>query len=103
MDYKVIIAPSAIEDLREIVCHIASDRPEAAQRLGLALVERTRVLSSFPYSGRIVPEFDHPLIRELILEPYRIVYRVNEFSRIIGVARYWHGARGGLNLSDLKA
>ena len=102
MDYKVVLAPRAIEDLRDIVLYVAPDRPEAAKRLGLALIEKTKVLGSFPFSGLVVPEFDDRLIRELVLKPYRIVYRVDEGSKVIGVARYWHGARGELGFEEVK-
>ena len=101
MDYRVIIAPRAIEDLKDIVLYISPDRPEAARRLAKALIERTKILSHFPLSGRKVPEFDHPAIRELILHPYRIVYRVDEDRRIIGVARFWHGAQHALAADDI--
>ena len=90
MDYKVIIAPRAISDLRDIVLYVSPDRPEAAKRLGYALIEKTKVLSSFPRSGRIVREFADPNIRQLVLPPYRIIYRVDDVSRVVGVARYWH-------------
>ncbi|HRE84483.1 MAG TPA: type II toxin-antitoxin system RelE/ParE family toxin [Opitutaceae bacterium] len=102
MDYKVVLAPRAIADLRDIVLYIAPDRPEAAQRLGLALIEKTRVLGRFPMSGRTVPEFGDPLVRELVLKPYRIVYRIDERSHLVGVARFWHGARSDLGTADLK-
>lgn len=82
MDYQVVLAPRALEDLRDIVLYIAPDRPEAAKRLGLALIEKTKVLGSFPFSGRVVPEFDDRLIREVVLKPYRVVYRVDEGSRL---------------------
>jgi toxin ParE1/3/4 len=103
MDYQVVLSPRAIEDLRDIVLYIAPDRTAAAQRLGLALIEKTKVLAAFPLSGRIVPEFGNQRIRELILSPYRIVYRVNDASKTIEVARYWHGARGGLNFDEIKS
>ena len=101
MDYEVIIAPRAVEDLKDIVLYILPDRPEAAKRLALALVQRTKVLGQFPFSGRKVPEFDHPLIRELILRPYRIVYRVDEAKKQVGVARFWHGAQHSLAPDDI--
>ena len=81
--------------------YTSPDRPDAAKRLALALVDRTRILGSFPFSGRKVPEFDHPTIRELILRPYRIVYRVDEIRKIVGVARFWHGAQDALAADDL--
>jgi plasmid stabilization system protein ParE len=94
MDYQVILSPRAIQDLQEIVRYISFDNPTAAERLGLQLIEKTRVLGQFPELGRIVPEFGDPLIRELIFKPYRIVYRVNHERHIVEVARYWHAARG---------
>lgn len=102
MDYKVVLAPRAIADLRDIVLYVAPDRPEAAKRLGLALIDKTKVLGRFPHSGRVVPELAEPSIRELILQPYRIVYRIDEEAKIVGVARYWHGARGELGSADVK-
>jgi len=94
MDYQVILSPRAIQDLQEIVRYISFDNPQAAENLGAQLIEKTRVLVSFPEFGRTVPELGEPAIRELIFKPYRIVYRVNHQRRLVEVARYWHGARG---------
>ena len=101
MDYKVVLAPRAIEDLRDIVLYVAPERPDVAKRLGLMLIERIKILGSFPFSGRVVPEFADPSVRELILKPYRIVYRVDDVAKVVGVARYWHGARSELGLQDV--
>ncbi|HNU31913.1 MAG TPA: type II toxin-antitoxin system RelE/ParE family toxin [Sedimentisphaerales bacterium] len=51
-------------------------------------------MADFPESGRVVPEFDDPTIREVIRRPCRIVYRVKHQERIIEIARIWHTARG---------
>jgi len=101
MGYKVILAPRAIDDLRDIVVYVAADRPVAAERLGYALIEKTKALATFPLLGQVVPEFDDPTIRELILKPFRIIYRIDEVARIVGVARFWHGARDGLGEGEL--
>ncbi|MFM7578396.1 MAG: type II toxin-antitoxin system RelE/ParE family toxin [Microcystaceae cyanobacterium] len=50
----------------------------------------------FPFRGRVVPEFNDVNIRQLILRPYRIIYRVEEPIRQVSVARFWHTARGFL-------
>jgi toxin ParE1/3/4 len=102
VDYKIIIAPRAISDLRDIVLYVSPNRPEAARRLGYALIEKTKVLSSFPRSGKIVREFADPNIRQLVLPPYRIIYRIDDISLVVGVARYWHGAQGDLASSELR-
>jgi plasmid stabilization system protein ParE len=101
MEYKVVLAPRAIDDLRAIVVHISVDRPGAAVRLANALVERTKTLGVFPTLGRMVPEFGLPELRELVLPPFRIVYGIDADSHTVGVARFWHGSRGHLNQSDL--
>jgi toxin ParE1/3/4 len=45
-------------------------------------------LSLFPQSGRIVPERHDPGIREVILRPYRVVYRYRgAFVEIVTVFR----------------
>jgi toxin ParE1/3/4 len=94
MDYQVILSPRAIQDLQEIVRYISFDNPVAAEKLGLQLTEKTRNLSAFPEMGRVIPELQNPLLRELIFKPYRIAYRVNHERHLIEVARYWHAARG---------
>ena len=52
-------------------------------------------LRDFPESGRAVPEFSEPLIREVSLPPYRIVYRIVSADEI-HVLTVHHGARGSL-------
>ena len=84
MDFKVIWAPSARLDLKEIVSYIAEDNPEIAQRFGLTLIDATKSLASLPVRGRVVPELGSPQIREVIFKPYRIIYRVKENERGIG-------------------
>jgi plasmid stabilization system protein ParE len=48
MDFKVLIADSAIADLEEIVDFVAQDNAEAAARLGEKLVERALSLAHMP-------------------------------------------------------
>jgi plasmid stabilization system protein ParE len=101
MDYRVVLAPQAIEDLRGIVVYVAVDRPEAADRLVRALIAKAKSLAEFPLQGRVVPEFGVPAVRELILAPFRIVYRIDEKANSVGIARFWHGARGYLTEGDI--
>ncbi len=43
-----------------------------------ALINATLKLESFPYAGRMVPEFEHASlnIREVIYQGYRIIYQI---------------------------
>ena len=102
MDYKIIVAPRAISDLRDIVLYISPDRPDAARRLGYAPIEKTKALAAFPRSGGVVREFADDRIRQLVLPPYRIIYRIDDAARVVGVARFWHGAQSNLSSLDLQ-
>ncbi len=94
MDFKIILSPRAILDLQEIVRYISRDSPVHGEKFGYLLIQKTRVLASFPEIGRKVPEFGDSGIREVIFKSYRIVYRVNSEKRIVEVSRFWHAARG---------
>lgn len=48
--------------------------------------------------SQIVPEFNDCNIRQLILRPYRIIYRVEADKKQISIARFWHTSRGDLEL-----
>ena len=50
MDFKVLIADSAIADLKEIVEFVAADNPTAAMRLGEKLLAHALSLGSLPFS-----------------------------------------------------
>jgi len=94
MGYQVALSPSARSDLRDIVRYISWDSPERAIRLGQFLVSSTKHLAGSPEMGRVVPEFDDPSIREIIVRSYRVIYRVNHGDCRVDIARFWHGARG---------
>jgi len=94
MGYAVVLARSAEADLEAIVSYVARDNPQAALRLGRALVVALRSLEAFPQLGRVVPEFNQESLREIVRRPYRIIYRVNDAAERIEVIRFWHGARG---------
>lgn len=61
----------------DAICrHLAADSPIAGKRLERQLLLRSRQIASFPHSGRTVPEFEHPDVRELIEGNYRLIYRL---------------------------
>ena len=94
MAYRLSWSPTARLDLRAISAFISEDDPQAARKFVRSLFRAVEQLQSFPDSGRIVPEFDDPNIREVIRKPCRIVYRVNRGQHITDIARVWHAARG---------
>lgn len=74
---NVIWSPLAIERVLEIAAWVATDRPAAAEQLVDGMFEAVERLRDFPESGREVPEFDRPELREVIHGKYRIVYRTS--------------------------
>ena len=72
MGYQVALSPSARRDLRDIVRYISLDSPERAVTFGQFLLNSTKRLADFPEMGRVVPEFDDPSIREIVVRSYRI-------------------------------
>lgn len=93
MDCRVIISPRALLDLKELVQYISKDNPPAARRFGEKLLQAAESLAQLPERGRIVPELDDGITREIVLSPYRIVYRYDKDRNSVGIARFWHGAR----------
>jgi plasmid stabilization system protein ParE len=94
MAYRLEWSPSARQDLRDLLRYIAQDDPRAARRFIRSIFEAVQRLPQYPESGRAVPEFDDPAIREIIRRPCRIVYRIRSTESLVEIARVWHAARG---------
>jgi toxin ParE1/3/4 len=69
---------TAIAHLLAIYEHIARDAPIYAQHIVDRLTRRSEQIAMFPQSGRVVPEYGAPDIREVIERPCRIIYRIRE-------------------------
>ncbi|MBM3225041.1 MAG: type II toxin-antitoxin system RelE/ParE family toxin [Candidatus Tectomicrobia bacterium] len=82
---------TAVAHLLAIYEYIARDSPHYAQRMMDRLTRRTEQLALFPQSGRMVPEYEAPDLREVIERPYRIIYRIKEED--IDILAVVHGAQ----------
>ncbi len=76
------------------MAYIAENNRPAAEAFGFRLMAKVDLLAQFPAIGRMVPEEQDENVREVILPPYRIVYRVLAENQAVAVVRVWHGARG---------
>jgi plasmid stabilization system protein ParE len=81
------------------VRYISFDAPDRALQFGLFLISRTRLLAQSPELGRVVPEFEDPLIREIVVRSYRVIYRLDDSRRLVEVVRFWHAARGAPDIN----
>jgi addiction module RelE/StbE family toxin len=74
---NVVWTDTARNNLRSIYRYIAQNSEAYAQRTIDRLTRRSEQISTFPLSGRIVPEFEVAEIRELLEHPYRIIYHIH--------------------------
>ena len=89
---RVCFAESARDDLRDILdWHASHQAPQVGTRIVLEILDWARQLGMFPDSGRVVPEFDAPSLRELEHPLFRIVYRQGENT--VTVVRVWRSER----------
>ena len=89
---KLLWLTSAKDDLKDIYDFIAADSTKYARHQINQIKERSNVLKKNPYAGKIVKEYDSDSIREIVIDHYRIIYRVIS-DKLIHVILIHHGAR----------
>ena len=82
---------TAQRHLDGIYQYIAQDSPAYAKRTVDRLTRRSQQIASLPLPGRHVPEYEADELREVIENPYRIIYRIKEDQ--VDVLAVIHGAR----------
>lgn len=83
---KVLWTVGARADLLEVFGYVADDDIEAAARLRDRIRGATMTLREHPEIGRMVPELGNPVLRELIVRPYRAVYIIRDDQiHVLGV------------------
>ena len=88
----------AVDDIESICEFIGKDSFQYAQMFSHDVIKAVKRIEFFPLSGRIVPEFSHKKLREVIRGNYRIIYRVHDDT--VEILTIYHSARI-LNI-DLK-
>jgi len=89
---KIVWTEVSILDLNEIFDFIAEDSVRYASITTLKIYQYAQKISANPYLGRIVPEFNEKLIREVIQGNYRIIYRIKSELQV-DILRIHHSAR----------
>jgi plasmid stabilization system protein ParE len=91
MARKVIWTEPAWDDLEAAAEYIERD----SEFYAIALVQEARdaadSLDEIAERGQVVPEFDDPSMRELLVGAYRLVYKITEEH--VYVVAFLHGAR----------
>lgn len=88
---KILWTENAIQDLLSIKAFIAQDSIDRAEEWIAELYTAGESLSHLSGRGRIVPEFSQEILRELLIENYRLVYRVN--STTVEIITVFEGHR----------
>ena len=81
MTFKVHWAAIAEADLKNIILYIADDSPANAREIFEKIKEKASSLTEFKERGRTIPELQNQgifLYRELIVTPWRLIYRISE-------------------------
>jgi toxin ParE1/3/4 len=72
----------AIHDIDNIAEFISKDSEHYAKIQVQRFFESTKVLARFPTAGKIVTEKQDPLIREILVGSYRVIYKIINKSKI---------------------
>ena len=77
---KVLWTEPAEDELKAVFEYVteSSGSQRRARKLIEDLLIQTRRIGTFPRSGRIVPEYQDETIREIIVAPYRVIYRIQK-------------------------
>ena len=94
---KVVWTDAAVAQLEAVHDYIAQTSPAYARRIVDRLTKLSTQISAFPFSGRMVPEYELNEVREVIEGSYRIIYLIKEDEGQIEVLAIIHGSREGLN------
>ena len=96
---KVFWTEAALSQLQAIYDYISHTSPDYASRMIDRLTKRSIQIAKFPYSGRMVPEYESNEVREVLEWPYRIIYLINPEQLRVEVLAVVHGARSHPGIS----
>ncbi|MEX1268734.1 MAG: type II toxin-antitoxin system RelE/ParE family toxin [Balneolaceae bacterium] len=81
---KILQKPSFSFSVIPFLCSsVRGDDIATAEKWALKLIEKTDQLIEQPGTGRIVPEYNEPNLRELIFGNYRVIYRIRKEENTI--------------------
>ena len=91
MAREVVWTRPAWEDLAATADYIARDSESYAATFVQEVKDAAGSLTEFAERGQVVPEFADETIRELLIRPYRLVYKITDDK--VFVLTLIHGAR----------
>lgn len=91
MDYRLHFTQRALNDLAEIIGHIAEDDAEAASRFGNSLLDHIELLTRFPRMGSMIRKRSR--VRKLSHSPILVYYKLREDRRLVEILHVRHASR----------
>jgi toxin ParE1/3/4 len=85
---RVRFTPSGRAQFLAALQYIRADRPIAARRFLSKAAVRLQRLETHPLSGRVIPEFPRLPHRELLVPPFRFIYKIQ--GRAVWIVGVWH-------------
>jgi toxin ParE1/3/4 len=76
--YQVFWTRTAQQDLRKIIAYIAADSENQARKIYLAIKQKAVNLQQMPLQGPELSYYGILTYRELISQPWRIIYRIED-------------------------
>ena len=91
--YEVIVTPEAEAGITAAFRYIHNNSPRNASKWLRALYSKISTLESFPGRCSIARERDYfeEELRQLVFKSHRIVFQIEEKSRIVRVLYFVHG------------
>jgi len=77
---QIIWAEPALDDLNNIAEYIAVSNPNAAKQLVENVFSKVQALEPFPDSGKVPEEISNLNYREVVVNPCRVFYKVDNAS-----------------------
>jgi plasmid stabilization system protein ParE len=91
VDYRLRFTQRALNDLAEIIGHIAEDDVEAAVRFGNSLLDHVDLLRRFPHMAGTIR--GRSRVPRLVHSPILVYYQAHDNRRLVEVLHVRHGSR----------
>jgi toxin ParE1/3/4 len=98
---QIKITSKAKKDIKAIYKHIRKDSYQNAEMVAEAIIRKIETLKRQSDFGKIVKEFNDPVLRELKLFKYRIIYRIKT-PALVEIITIQHSSRLLNNNPHLK-
>lgn len=96
MRRRVVVTDLAQSDLADIYQGIATDSPQAAERIFNQIDDAIMALAEGALRNPLVGTFPNPSIRRRVVGSYNVFYRIVETTVIVD--RILHGARNATHI-----